>query len=630
VSADRLTMRTAAEIVAGRVRRDRGKGFVRLRRRAALWACVGVALLFPVGRGLASAPGVWPTVLTSWGFTVPVASGVRYTHFAVTTSDGPLDIHHLIVDVSNSTVRLGVGLAHNRLMSPDETVSSMARRAGAVAGINADFFDIRDSGMPLNIVVRDGRLLRSPVWWAALAIGKDGSVRIVRFQWTGSLVLPVTQETHALDGYNSGLVPNGIIAISDVRGYGAPVPEPGTRQTVAELVSVADSSSFRVNPDTIVVLPSDHDESRYVVRQVWPQQAFYAPFPQGEIILVGRGSGADWLAQKMTPGTMVQVNLATDPDWHLLQGAVGGGPVLVQDGQIADDPHPPAALERYGRLPVIAAGIDREGRTLMLTEVDGRQPHLSIGLTQAQLAAYMQRMGAFQAMAFDSGGSATVVARLPGQPLPTVVNSPSDRRERPVADALLVFSTATPGPAESLFINANQPLLLYKGATAPLSVFGVDARGNPVDVPGPLEVTAQPPLITVTPQGVLQAGMTAGTGVLQVSRELVNGTVPFSVVERLSGLVVSPPAVSVTPGLVRTFTLAGRDAEGHPVALPDRAGVWQVRPRWLGTFFAPGRFVAGDLPGRGTIEVEFGGAIYQVQVTVRGTARSASHLPHTP
>lgn len=618
------------EFRPGGARQRRGAGVVRLCRRAAVWASVGLALLTPMGRGLAGSSTEWPIVQTSSGYTVPVASGIEYSHFAVTTSAGPLDIHHLVVDLGNPTVHLGIGLAHNRLMSPDETVSSMVRRAGAVAGINADYFDIRDSGMPLNIVIRDGRLLRSPVWWVALAIGKDGSVRISRFQWAGSLVLPLTGETRGLDGFNSGLAPDGITAISDVRGYGAPAPDAKTRQTVVELGSVADSSSFRVTPDTVVVLPSDRDESRYVVRRVWPQQAFYAPFPQGEIILVGRGSGADWLTQHLTPGTMVQVNLVTDPDWRLLQAAVGGGPMLVQDGQIATDPHPPAAMEQYGRFPLAAAGIGREGHTLILTEVDGRQPRLSIGLTHAQLAAYMQRMGAYNALAFDSGGSATMVARLPGQPLPTVVNSPSDGRERSVADALLVFSTATPGDVERLVVNANRPLVLFKGATAPLLVFGVDDQGNPIDVPGPLEVTAEPPLITLTPEGQLQAGMTPGAGVLQVSREVVEGSVPFSVVDRLSRLVVTPPALTVTSGAVRTFTLAGRDAEGHTVALPDRAGTWQVRPRWLGTFFTPGRFVAGDLAGRGTIAVEFGGASYEIPVIVRASARSASHAPHSP
>ncbi len=76
---------------------------------------------------------------------------------------------------------------------------------------------------------------------------------------------------------------------------------------------------------------------------------------------------------------------------------------------------------------------------MLLVAVDGRQPRLSIGLTQPQLAAYMLWLGAYQAMAFDSGGSVTMVVRLPGRGA-TVVNSPSDGRERPVADALLVFS----------------------------------------------------------------------------------------------------------------------------------------------------------------------------------------------
>jgi exopolysaccharide biosynthesis protein len=65
---------------------------------------------------------------------------------------------------------------------------------------------------------------------------------------------------------------------------------------------------------------------------------------------------------------------------------------------------------------------------------------LSVGLTQPQLAGYMRWLGAYQAMEFDSGGSVTMAVRFPGHPAPTVVNSPSDGHERPVANALLVFS----------------------------------------------------------------------------------------------------------------------------------------------------------------------------------------------
>jgi len=182
-------------------------------------------------------------------------------------------------------------------------------------------------------------------------------------------------------------------------------------------------------------------EGRYVVRAVWPQRAYYAPFPKDEILLLGRGSAADWLPGKMTVGMPVQVNLGTAPDWHHLRWAIGGGPLLVYDGQIVDDPHSPVPGERDRRNPVVAIGISRDGRKALLAEIDGRQPRLSIGLTQPQLAAYMQWLGADQAMAFDSGGSATMVVRFPWRAFPSVMNSPSDGRERPVANALLVFSS---------------------------------------------------------------------------------------------------------------------------------------------------------------------------------------------
>lgn len=403
---------------------------------------VGLLLALTAGPGQAGAPPFWPVVRASSGITVPVTSGVSYSHYTVATSAGPLSIHHLRVDLGNPSVRLDVGLARNQLISADETVSSMVHRTGAVAGVNGDYFDIGDSGMPLNIVVQDGRLLRSPSRWAALGITRNGGVRIGRFRWAGSVVLAETGESYWLAGLNTGLVRDGLVLLSNVRGYGAPVPEPGVRQTVVELNPAHDSSGG-LFPAHAAALSGSADEGRYTAMQVWPQQAYYAPFPAGTILLVGRGGAADWLRRKVTAGMPVQVNLTTAPDWHDLRGAIGGGPLLVLNGQIVNDPVSPVPGERDQRNPVTAAGLLRDGRTLLLVEVDGRQPRLSIGLTQPQLAAYMRWLGAYQAMEFDSGGSATMVVRLPGRAHPTVMNSPSDGRERPVGDALLVYSAAT-------------------------------------------------------------------------------------------------------------------------------------------------------------------------------------------
>ena len=514
-------------------------------RRRAICACAAVFLGVLAGPGLAQSLDFWPAVFSSSGFTVPVASGILYSHFKVSTAAGPLNVHHLSVDLSNPTVRAGAGLAHNRLMSDDETVSSMVARSGAIAGVNGDFFDIRGSGMPLNIVVRDGELLRSPTAWVAFAIRKDGRLRIDRFKWTGTVVLSRTGESHALAGYNAGLPSDGLMVISDALGYGAPAPEPGMRQTVAELAP-AGSPASPVGLGKAAGGPGAATPGLYTVKQVWVQQAFYAPFPAGEILLVGRGrAAAKWIRDKVPAGTAVQVNLTTDPDWHELRAAIGGGPVLVQCGRVVNDPHPPSPGERNVRYPVTALGILKDGRTVILVEVDGRQPQLSIGLTQPQLAAYMNWLGAAEAMAFDSGGSATMVVRLPGRPHPAVVNSPSDGHERRVANALLFYSTAVPGPAVRLMLNANQPLRLLTGATAPLSIIGVDAQGNPVAPPQPVRVTAQPQLVTVTAAGIVRVGEIAGTGVLRAESGGVSATVPLSVVARLTK---QPPPASAAVG----------------------------------------------------------------------------------
>ena len=579
--------------------------------------CIALLLILLPGSGSASPLRFWPPVVRSSGLTVPVASGVEYSHFAVATTAGPLNIHHLRLDLGNATVRVGMGLASDRLMSVDETVSSMARRSRAIAGVNGDYFDIHESGMPLNIVVKDGQLLRSPVARVALAIDADGGARIVRFRWTGSIVLSATGESYFLAGYNTGLVSDGLVAVSNIRGYGAPVPDPGTRQAVVELTPADDPAAHPfISPAQAGVLPATLETANYLVKGVWPQQAYYAPFPGDALIVIGRGPAADWLLQKMVPGVPVQVNLTTAPTWRGLQMAIGGGPLLLQDGEVVEDPYTPAPGERDRRSPVAAVGIGQDRRTMMLVEVDGRQPRLSIGLTRPQLATYLQRLGAFQAMAFDSGGSATMVVRLPGQRVPRVVNSPSDGVERPVGNALLVYTTAVPGPASRLLVNTGQPLRMLTGATLSLGVIGVDAQGNPVPLPAPIKIMAPSRLITVTSGNLLRAGPTPGTGLVQVESGPAGGQARISVASRLSHLVVAPERVAVAPRTKRALSLRGIDADGYPVILPDRAASWAVTPRWLGVVSAGGEFVAGGRRGTGTIMVRLGGAVSTARVTV--------------
>ncbi|HXL03226.1 MAG TPA: phosphodiester glycosidase family protein [Bacillota bacterium] len=136
-------------------------------------------------------------------------------------------------------------------------------------------------------------------------------------------------------------------------------------------------------------------------------------------------------------------NVSTDaggnlvPNW-LEEGvvyAVGGGPRLVKDGKV----YVTAAQEQFkpdvagGRAPRTGVGVTYDGN-LLLVAVTGRQAYHSIGVTLEELANIMLELGAKDAMNLDGGGSSTMVVR------DFVMNTPSDGRERKVADAILVFS----------------------------------------------------------------------------------------------------------------------------------------------------------------------------------------------
>jgi hypothetical protein len=67
-------------------------------------------------------------------------------------------------------------------------------------------------------------------------------------------------------------------------------------------------------------------------------------------------------------------------------------------------------------------------------------------MTRPEFGELLQRLGVTDAMALDSGGSVTLVARSPGAHDATLHNIPSDDSyERYISDALLVYSSAPAG-----------------------------------------------------------------------------------------------------------------------------------------------------------------------------------------
>ena len=114
---------------------------------------------------------------------------------------------------------------------------------------------------------------------------------------------------------------------------------------------------------------------------------------------------------------------------------MGAGPSLVAEGRadVRSAEENIAYDIARGRAPRTAAGVKKDG-TVILLVVDGRSSS-SAGMTLQELASYLVKLGAWQAVNFDGGGSSEMV--LDGK----ILNTPSDGRERPVSVGLGVFPT---------------------------------------------------------------------------------------------------------------------------------------------------------------------------------------------
>jgi hypothetical protein len=122
---------------------------------------------------------------------------------------------------------------------------------------------------------------------AALAIGKNGSALIARYRWKGPILLPSTNVNTGSSVSTPVWLPTGIVALPNACGYvAAPVPDRGVRQTVVDRVPLEEPSRT-VKTSTARIASSPDKWPRYTVKQIW-QQAYYAPFPKGVTLLVGR------------------------------------------------------------------------------------------------------------------------------------------------------------------------------------------------------------------------------------------------------------------------------------------------------------------------------------------------------
>ena len=167
----------------------------------------------------------------------------------------------------------------------------------------------------------------------------------------------------------------------------------------------------------------------------------------GSAVLVARGNAAAKLQAEAQPGSVVTLRL--DP--HSRTGR--SCPTRSEEGPSSSVTACPCtgrtrrSRSRSSRRagPRTAVGQRADGGIVFVT-TDGRQPGFSVGMTNFELAQTLVRYGAVRGMALDGGGSSTMAFEG------TVLNSPSDGRERAVSTALMLqyYGVYAPPPLEAV------------------------------------------------------------------------------------------------------------------------------------------------------------------------------------
>jgi exopolysaccharide biosynthesis protein len=486
-------------------------------------------------------PAPFPRIVQQAPSVETIAPGVEYGEYQLQTEMGPLAIHVVAIETRRGDVHLGSVLAGDSLVSRGETIGSMAQRTRAIAGINADFFDIGNTNRPVNMVVSAGALLQLPYKRYVLAVTRDGTPHIDEFTFSGEV--EVGGRTLPLDAIDE--MPHSDAGVSLLTPLYGRVPprDTMTLATLQLLEGTPPLARYRITgtADNTVAQP--------------PGYYLAAGADNNDVV---DASGTDSVAT--ITGDLAPLGLSE------IASAVGGGALILRDGAWYDDYDAPYRVENARRMPCSGVAIAGDGR-LYLVEVDGRQPDLSIGTTRPQFAALMRAFGATEGLLFDGGGSSTLVARRLGDRVADMTNSPSDGVERPVADGLFVYSTAPAGPPVRLIARPNV-IRTVPGAGIPLRIAAVDAFYHATPSAVPVDAVVTPSTLGDVHDGVFLATH-AGTGRLVLRGGGLRGDVPLEVDAAPARTRIVPGRPNVREHQTIALTVQAYDARGFPLVLPS-------------------------------------------------------------
>ncbi|MCK5687107.1 phosphodiester glycosidase family protein [bacterium] len=292
-------------------------------------------------------------------------------------------------------------LAKNSILGK-QTLSEIICEYDGICGINGSYFD-RTMGIPLGLFVSEGKILSTPIYRrSAIGFNKNGEINMGLPKFRINIKINGENLKESINCVNQFPEKNGIMLYTSEYGTYTPALKDGHEIVITNnnVMSIGQGKSL-IPPDGYVLVFTGKMK-KYV----------------DNINLFDNVS-----AENVFSG-----------EWKGTVFAIGGGPRLVKNGKVVNT----AKKEKFkndikiGRAPRSAIGLSRDGKTIFLVAVDGRQKKYSAGFTLDALAMFLKNIGCYHAINLDGGGSTSIAYRK------KLLNRPSDRTMRKISNAIII------------------------------------------------------------------------------------------------------------------------------------------------------------------------------------------------
>ncbi len=336
--------------------------------------------------------------------TVPITDTVTLTNVREFHADYNISYSFIKMDLTDERVKL-------KLLTSDEgtdVLSYMSDLAATdentVAAINGDFFSVYsgNKGFSLGIEKQDGEIFQSPINPDTMAtVAYDGRNLLMTYLDFHVMVVAPNWEYKEIRHINKHTSYYGDLLMYTHEFNGGYSPAPGG--DVLEVV-IEDNvvTEFRRNLEPCLI-------------------------PENGCVLVVSEGSSMFFENNLSVGDEIHFDWYVTPSLDEFDTAFGGGSMLVYEGRdvgkVGDYTHTVAGFH-----PRSAIGVDKEGKTLYLVAVDGRQTS-SRGMRMSHLAELMIELGCYTAVNLDGGGSTRMLASTMWHSDMYAVNNPTENRK---------------------------------------------------------------------------------------------------------------------------------------------------------------------------------------------------------